>query len=99
MVRCVTFDCAGTLVKLHCSVEQAVVAVANADPMEGQLFQAMFMGRLSAFHQVNLTRDPQQGRVFWVQLLADWLVRIGRDPKTAEDLQNRVDTSIFSEPS
>jgi putative hydrolase of the HAD superfamily len=99
LIRFVTFDCAGTLVKLHCSVEQAVVAAAGVGTLEGQLFQPMYLARLPEFHAINLRRDPAEGSQFWERLLSDWLTRIGRDPGGAEALQEKIEAAIFTTPS
>jgi putative hydrolase of the HAD superfamily len=70
-----------------------------AGPAEAQMFQEMVSARLSRFHEVNLTRDPQQGSRFWTEICADWLRRLQADPALAPAIQERVDRLAFGRPS
>ncbi|HSI72673.1 MAG TPA: HAD-IA family hydrolase [Fimbriimonas sp.] len=104
MIRFATFDCAGTLVEVKCTVGQLLHEASHELGLavgrdEMQLFQALYMALLPEFHSINRLRDPERGIGFWVRLCGEWLERIGQDPSLADALRQRVDELAWEEPS
>jgi putative hydrolase of the HAD superfamily len=104
LIRFVTFDCAGTLVEVKCTVAHLLLRACQERGLhvgreEMQLFQALYVARLPAFHGINRLRDPEKGVEFWEQLSANWLSQIGEHPSLASDLRERVDDLAWSAPS
>jgi HAD superfamily hydrolase (TIGR01549 family) len=89
--RVVTFDCAGTLLKVDWApgkfaVECACEAGMTCGDAEESAYSRLLRQRWGDYEALNTTRDETALDAFWQQLTVDWLVGHGREAADA----NRV---------
>jgi REG-2-like HAD superfamily hydrolase len=101
LVKLITFDAAGTLIRVKRSLLEVLGSCTREPVSDEELatFHALYVGRLAEFHKVNEVRNVAAGRAFWVQLAWDWLALIDRDPSEAACLQERVEEVSFGRDS
>lgn len=96
--RIVTFDCAGTLLKVDWSPGEFAVRCgreAGLDLNEGDedSYRQLLRGRWSAYEDLNTTRDHAACEAFWADLTADWLGPLGllfKCPAVLEIARERI---------
>ncbi|CAN5518191.1 hypothetical protein BH11ARM1_BH11ARM1_11070 [soil metagenome] len=99
-MKLATFDCAGTLVSVDCSLfdvlaEASAAVGISLDSSAIPIFQAMFLARKREFDLANETKVLENGRQFWLKLTSDWLRRIGADSSLALSVQEWVEEACF----
>ncbi len=102
--KIVFFDCAQTLVKVDWNLGSFMVEVAESLNLQvpaeaGNRYLDLYRSRLGEYQRLNLTKNRDLVREFWIQINADWLSQEGLDPLRAKALVDASDQRLFSEES
>jgi putative hydrolase of the HAD superfamily len=89
--RILTLDAAQTLVRTSFDPGTFVSDCAEGCGLtvtedQRNLFRKTFRRQWPRYRQINETRSPQDGDLFWQELITEWLAAIGHDPQTTPQL-------------
>jgi putative hydrolase of the HAD superfamily len=100
-LRAVTFDCAGTLVRVNwrpgefaLKCAKACGLVLDAQPAR-EVYERLLGSRWEEYRALNQTRDAAVCRHFWHQLTTDWLEQIGESPEGAAAVMETADHLLY----
>lgn len=96
----VTFDCAGTLLRVRwspgafardCAIELGI----DASDADVEFYDRTLRSRWPEYREVNQTRDSDAGDRFWRRLAQDWLTHIGHGSGRIDDLLAVADEKMY----
>ena len=100
--KLVTFDCAGTMVGVPANwtlggfVADCARSIGlSPTEEEADLYQGLYISRLSEFVRVNMARDSDLQKSFWQQLAIDWLDQTGRPRELLAPMQEAAEVLGF----
>lgn len=102
--KIVFFDCAQTLIEVKWKIGEFAVETAEHLGMSLKSgacdrYMALFKSRLGLYQEVNLTKDHQEVRRFWIDLDRSFLSDEGADGDMAEAMVDAADARLFHEAS
>lgn len=104
-IRAITFDAAGTLVRVGWRPGAFGVDCLEAldiphDPqVAAERYDRLFLSRRTEFELVNASRDLKLVERFWRELTADWMASISVPPSHLEAVLEVADKLLYSGPS
>ncbi len=102
--RAVSFDAAGTLVRVRWDPSQIAVEAAQAaglpisDRAAAQkTYESILRDRWHVFVRLNLQRSQEVCDRFWLDMSHDWLAAIGADVARAQELYDIAQAQVFGQ--
>lgn len=102
--KVVTFDAANTLVDVRWSpgafaIDCAKTAGLDFGDHERGVYERLLRSRWGDYQEINKSRDPSQGDLFWRNLTEDWLASLGQSPELATRVVEAAPDMLYGEES
>ncbi|MBI5707064.1 MAG: HAD-IA family hydrolase [Armatimonadetes bacterium] len=104
-IRAITFDAAGTLVRVgwqpgafgvDCLAE---LGIPHDPQVAAERYDRLFLSRRTEFEVVNASRDLKLVEHYWRKLTSDWMASIDVPPYRLDDVLEVADRLLYSGPS
>lgn len=101
MIKAITFDCAGTIVRVDYQPVQLALESAKDcglqldEPDAAARYGRLYMGRQQHYRDLNSSGTEEDLDSFWVEITKDWLDQLGIDRSYTEPLVEAAQVRLY----